>query len=77
MKKGVLRGVILEIIGYGTGIGTLLALIVTYIFAGFNDYKVTIHTNNYGEHYIEILMFIIGIVGLAYSAWKRLTLPKA
>ena len=63
---------IFEIIGYGTGIGILLSLIITYIYAGFHNYTVTITMNSYGEYYVEILLFIVGLSGMIYTLKNRI-----
>jgi len=65
----MLKRTIIRIYGLAVGINAAVSLLIAMILALFNPDHVTIlDFNQYGEHYIEIVMFIAGIPCLIYLA---------
>lgn len=57
----------LRIIGEAVAIGSIIMWIITFCMITYNGltngiYKLTIDTNHFNEHYIELIMFIIGLL---------------
>ena len=54
---------------FGTGVlfATYFDMFIEHIFSGFHNYKIQIWTNHYGEYWIELVIFIVAGICIAYS----------
>jgi len=53
--------------GLSVVITCTIILIVLFIYSMFNDYTIWATTNDFGEHYLEMVLFISGLICFIYS----------
>ena len=64
---------IARIYGLATGISAAVNLLIVMILALFNERHIAIFDfNQYGEHHVEIVMFLIGVPCLIYMGYSML-----
>ena len=63
----------IRIYGLAVGISAAVNLLIAMLLALFNpQHQAIFDFNQYGEHYVEIVMFIAGIPCLLYLAVRKL-----
>ena len=56
--------------GLAVLVGCFAVVFVTMIYAGMNNYTTLVTTNNWGEHYVELLLLLSGMVCFVYGSKK-------
>lgn len=59
------------VIGWSVMLTSTVALYVIYILATLNpNYSVTIYTNHYNEHYLELIFFILSAPAVFITSYR-------
>jgi len=63
----------LKIFSYSVVLGlSVTAFFTVYLMGSFSDYRVTITTNTYGEHWVEFFIILFGIVFAFYFMFSEM-----
>ena len=65
---------IVKIYGLATGLSAVVNLFYLMLLALYQNHRVIMDFNQYGEHYIEIVMFLTGVPCLIYVGYSMIKL---
>jgi hypothetical protein len=51
-----------------------VAMLVLFVVMSFTDYRVTVDSNMFGEHYLELFMIIVGLAGYMYGVYRGISI---
>lgn len=57
----------ISLLGFGSAIGGLSILLLTFILSAFNDYHIVVATNHFGEWFLEVGVIVISILLVVYA----------